>query len=179
MHTARDFRVQLGRNLRTARGAGSVHSAGMSGVGYRTVDRMERATKVWVELSAVYLLAVHYQVDLGSILSVPGKVRARSGLSVQLRSWPAGAPSLPETDAHVRRALRELRLQKGWGTPRLAELAGQEVHQAWIVRLESGEVRADVIRIGLLAQALGTNTPALLPPPFMPSESLCPSTSAP
>lgn len=160
--TAKDLRVQLAKNLRLARGTGSVHGAGLSGVNYRTVDRMESGKKVWVDLLSVYLLAQFYQVNLADLL----RPRARGEPEPKsLGRWPKDAPSLTETDEHLRRRLRELRLACRLGTPALAERAG--VHQSWIVRLEAGEVRADLIRVGLLAQALGFTTPDLLPLRFV------------
>lgn len=154
-------RVRIGAALRLARGTESVHSAGASGLGYRVVDRLERGANDGIELSAVYLLALHYGVSLGAVLQIEVPVLDREDLG----TWPTGAPSLPDTEAYLRTRFREYRRIADIGTPKLARLAG--VHQPWVVRFELGSVaRCDLVRVAACCDVLGGSPMNLLPPEF-------------
>ena len=153
-------RARIGSALRLARGSESVHSAAASGLGYRVVDRIERGTNTTVELSAVYLLALHYRVNLGAVLKLEGLTEHRDDLGV----WPTDAPSLPDTESYLRTRFRDYR-RPAMGTPRLARTAG--VHQPWVVRFEGGAVaRCDLVRVAACAEVLEVSLMDLLPPEF-------------
>lgn len=158
--TPDQIRSRLGHALQLARADASVHASGASGVGYRTIHRIESGRKQWIDLASVYLLALHYGVGLREVLSLERTVRRRADLG----GWPAAAPSLPATDEYLRQQIRTRRLDVGLGTPALAEAA--HVHQSWVVRLELGSVRPDVVRIVQLAHALDLRVSDLLPEGF-------------
>lgn len=154
------LRDQIGAALRLARGDRSVHSTGASGLGYRTVDRLECGISEGVDLASVYLLALYYGVDLGEVLRLDQPPRVRA----DLKAWPKSAPSLPDTEAHVRQAFRSRRVPV-MGTPTLAKTVS--VHQPWIVRLESGGVsKIDLIRVARCCEVIGCRLIDLLPEPF-------------
>lgn len=173
-----DFVRNVGAAFRVARGDQPVLRAGDSGVGYRVIDRIERAVRTErgvrtgdparsLEFSHCYLLALYYDVDLRRVL------RAReSPTREQLGHWRA-LPSLPDTDAHLRRELRARRLAAGLGTPSLAGAAG--VHQSWLAMFESGRIsRCDLVRVHRLAEALDLALADLLPVPPRPRASAQP-----
>ena len=75
--------------------------------------------------------------------------------------WPEDALGAFAWTELVRDRLREVRHAKGVGTKALATDA--DVHQSWIVRIESGEVDTiDLLRLDRCAQALGVPLTNLL-----------------
>lgn len=152
-------RQALGDRLRSARQMPKL-VAEASGVGQCVIARIEGALNLQVDLSSVYLLARHYDVSLAALLD----------LRDDLGRWPRSAPSLPETDATIRRLARKARLEFGFGTPHMSRLLGCQ--QTWVVRFEGGSAaRTDVVRVIRWAMALDLQPSDFLPAPFTETPS--------
>jgi transcriptional regulator with XRE-family HTH domain len=157
------FRRQLGEALRLARELRGepVHRAQASGVGYKVIGRLERGENESVELSAIYLLAHYYRIDLRRLVDAGADPDAES-----LGRWRS-LPSLPEVDAYMRREFRRRRKAKRIGakrvgTPAVAQAA--DVHQSWLALWEGGRIaRCDLVRIRRCAEAIGCSLSDLIP----------------
>lgn len=150
------YRRNLGDALYRSRpGMLLFHTRG-SGVDHRTVERLEAGeTTRSIFLHTIYLLALHYRANLADVLMG----------DEDIGPWPQGdTPSLTETDAYVRTAVRERRTVLGIGTPTAAQAAN--VHVSWWNRFENGHVGIDVVRLERMAAVLGTTIRDLLPPAF-------------
>ena len=120
----------------------------MTGVPPRTVMAVENLKLKQVPLDRVHALAVGLNVD--ALWMATG---VSAGWTGALQDW----------DDIVRTRLRETRMERGVGTPALAEQA--KVAQTWLVRIESGEVQTlDLVRLKRVAEALGLTLAQLINP---------------
>lgn len=170
------YRTEIARRLTARRGSDSLYSTGDSGVGYRVTQRLERAGNHTVDLSTLYLLSLHYGCSLGALLDPHND---HGGTDAD--TWPADAPSMPDTIFYVRVRLRQLRMELGWGTRRLsAQCAHPSIRPSYLFRIESGEVsHMDVLRLAVVMEAMGASVVDLLPPALRPpgEERLLPNPS--
>lgn len=169
--TDTDFRATIGQALRVAREAkgDSVHAAAAAGLGYRVIGRLERGGNEQIELSALYLLALYYRLDLRRLLALPsGQIPKRRALG----KWTPGPP-LFELDASIRQEFRRQRLADPRKTRGFAAAAG--VHQSWLSLWENGVLaRCDLVRVRRCAATLGLGLADLLPPSSSPAREESP-----
>ncbi len=101
-----------------------------------TISRIENGNVSNLYWRQLYPLCLGYDADPLALLGVTASFRTSC--------WPANVPS---EDDWSRAARVRLRAWRGdVGTPTLARLA--DVHQSWLVRIESGEYRQmDLLRL--------------------------------
>ena len=155
------WRSEIGHRLRDRREARglALFASRQSGIGYRVVSRLETARNVKVGLDQLYMLGQFYGCGLAGLVDVQDDTAG---------SWPSDAPSWPDTDLHVRRALRRAHLDGELGAKRIARRI-PSLAPSWLFRVESGQyLTLDVVRLSRLAELLGTPFHTWLPEPFHP-----------
>jgi transcriptional regulator with XRE-family HTH domain len=126
----------------------------LAGMSHRAVGGYESQRWKQVPVRTLWALCRALDVDLVALVDMSSTTWRRS-------SWSPETLAADELVDLVRDRLRQVRHDLGRGSKALA--AEAEVHQTWIVRIESGEVdTVDLVRLDRCARAMGVPLTTLL-----------------